>query len=265
MDEFLLNEFLLRSFLGGIGIAIVCGPLGCLMIWQRMAYFGAALSHAALLGIALGLFFKINLYLCILFICILLSLVLLYMERFKNLTSDTALGILAHATLALGIVVLSMVPSVRMDLMAYLFGDILSINWSDILWIYSGGIIVISILLIIWKPLLSLIVQRDLALVDGVNEGVIRLVFLVLLSVAVAISMQVVGILLVVSMLIIPGACARRFSHSPEQMAIFAIITGCLAIITGLLLSLMVDTPAGPSIVVTATGLFIISLLIGRK
>ncbi len=259
-----MDEFIVRAVVGGLGVAVICGPLGCLMVWQRMVYFGAALSHGALLGVVLGLFFALDLYFSILAVCIALSFLLLYMDRFKNLTTDTSLGILAHATLALGIVVLSMIPAVRMDLMAYLFGDILSVSWRDVFWIYMGGIVVIGLLGTIWRSLLSLIIQPDLALIDGVREKRTRLTFLVVLSFVVAVSMQVVGVLLIVSMLIIPAACARRFSNSPEQMACLASLFGCLSIVLGLAAALFFNSSAGPSIVVAATILFILSMLTGK-
>lgn len=258
-----MDEFIVRAIVGGIGVAIICGPLGCLVVWQRMSYFGAALSHAALLGVALGLYFEINLYVSILLICVLVSCLMMLMNRYKELSSDTAMGILAHASLALGILMLGVLPSVRIDLMSYLFGDILSISWLDIVWIYTGGGLVMGILFRIWPPILSLIIQRDLALVDGIDENKIRLTFLILLSFVVAISMQIVGILLIVSLLIIPAATARRFATSPEQMALFAMFIGALAVVLGLVIALYWDTPAGPSIVVGASAIFLLATVFG--
>ncbi len=255
-----MSEFLIRALLGGVGVAIICAPLGCLVVWQRMSYFGAALAHAALLGVALGLYFRINLYISILLICILVSGLMMLMQRYKDLSSDTALGILAHTALALGILILSLMPTLRVDLMGYLFGDILSISWHDIIWIYAGGGAVLGSLFWIWRALLSLIIQRDLALVDGINENKVRLTFLVLLSFVVAISMQIVGILLIVSLLIIPAAAARRFATSPEQMAFSAMLIGTLAVIFGLAISFFWDTPAGPSIVIGASVIFMLTL-----
>ena len=184
------------------------------------------------------------------------------MERYRNITSDTALGILAHGSLALGIVILSVMPGVRIDLMAYLFGDVLATSWRDVFWIYLGGVAVFTILLKIWPPLLSLIIQRELALVDGVDERKIRLVFLSLLSFVIAIAMQIVGILLIVSLLIIPVATARIFSSSPEQMAFLSSVFGMFAVFLGLMLSIYWDTPAGPSIVVAASLVFLVSYLV---
>lgn len=258
-----MDDFIVRALIGGMGVAIICGPLGCLVIWQRMSYFGAALSHAALLGVALGLYFEINLHLSILLICIIVSCLMMLMSRYKDLSSDTAMGILAHISLALGLLILALMPALRIDLMGYLFGDILSISWLDIVWIYAGGGLVMGILLRIWRPILSLIIQRDLALVDGVRENKIRLIFLVLLSFVIAISMQIVGILLIVSLLIIPAATARRFATSPKEMALFAMVIGALAVLLGLAIALYWDTPAGPSIVAGAGAIFLLATLFG--
>jgi len=259
-----MDEFIFRALLGGIGLAIISGPLGCLVIWQRMAFFGAALSHAALLGVALGLLFSMHLQLTILFICLLVSVFLVILTKHINLGLDTLLAILAHGSLALGILMIGLIPSVRIDLMAYLFGDILSIQWIDVFIVYAGGAITLLVLYKIWTPLLSLIIQQDLALVDGVSEDKTRLIFLLLLSFVVAISIHIVGVLLVVSMLIIPAACARSFSRSPEQMSLFAAIIGCTSIIFGLLLSFHLDTAAGPSIVVSASIIFLIIISVSN-
>lgn len=256
-----MDDFILRAFVAGAGIAILSGPLGCLVVWQRMAYFGAALSHAALLGIALGFFFSLNLKLAMLSITILSALLLMMLSRYRQFSSDTILGVLAHVSLALGIIVISVLPGIRVDLMAYLFGDILSVSMEDIFWIYGGGTIVLGVLAMIWRPILALTLNRELALVDGINESGTRFLFLILLSFVVAISMQLVGILLIVSLLVIPPATARKFSSSPEQMAGLAILAGLISVGLGLWASLAFDTPAGPSVVLASGLLFSLSLL----
>jgi len=257
----LLNEpFIARALTGGILVALLTAPLGCLVLWQRMAYFGAALSHAALLGVAGGLVIGIDVRLGILLVSILMVLLLILLQRFRNLSSDTVLGILAHSALALGILALGLLPGLRVDLMAYLFGDILTISAPDIYWI--GGALVISslVLLRLWGPLLSTIVHADLAHADGHHRGRLQLVFLLLLSLSVAVSMQVAGLLLVVSLLIIPAAAAGTIARSPEQMLLGAAVASVLSVIGGLALSLSIDTAAGPSIVVVATLLLLVAL-----
>jgi zinc transport system permease protein len=256
-----MDEFLLRALVGGLLIAMIAAPLGCMVVWQRMAWFGAALSHAALLGVALGFLLEIDTRLAILLISILMSLLLLLMQRFRDLGNDTLLGILAHGSLAFGLIAISLLPTLRIDLMAYLFGDILTVTWMDIAWILAGSLFVIVTLLRTWNPLLSVVVQSDLAAVDGHHPERLRFLFLLMLSVAVAVSMQVVGLLLVVSLLIIPAATARGFARSPEQMVLISLCVAALSVVLGLALSFTVDTPTGPSIVASVTLLFALTLL----
>ena len=258
----MLDDFLWRALLGGVGVALVAGPYGSFIVWRRLAYFGDTLAHSALLGIALGLLLHINLTLGILVICQLLGILLFFGQRQKQLPSDTLLGILSHGALSLGLVVLAFMRNVRVDLMSYLFGDILAIGLVDLGWIFGGGGIAVAGLLWLWKPLLSITVHEDLARVEGVPVDRINWIFLALVALTVAIMMKVVGLLLVTSLLIIPAATARRFSGSPELMALLASLIGCLAVTGGLSGSYLWDTPAGPSIVVAACVLFVISFLL---
>jgi len=256
----MLHDFLARALIGGLGIALFAGPLGCFILWRRMAYFGDALSHSALLGIALGFLAGIDLTLGILGICIAVALFLLALQRQRRLTVDTLLVILSHSALSIGLVVASFTPSLRIDLTAYLFGDILAIAPQDLLWIYVGGGILLAILIAVWRSLLSLTVNEELARAEGINAEAIGLIFMLLIAVAVALAMKAVGILLVSALLIIPAATARRFVTTPERMAVLAAFIGAASVGAGLLSSLQWDTPAGPSIVVAAAALFILSL-----
>lgn len=259
-----MDDFLLRALLAGLGVALIAGPLGVFMVWRRMAYFGDTLSHSAILGVALGFLFSININLGIFISTISVALLLLFSQRQKQVGNDTLLGILAHSALSLGLILISFVEGVRVDINAWLFGDILSVGWND-LWFISAAIIMVLLLLgIIWKPLLSLTVHEELARVEGVNVALISAIYTLLIAVLVAIAMKIVGALLITSLLIIPAAAARQFSRTPEQMAIFAIITGMLAVALGLGASFLWDTPAGPSIVVGASGLFLLSQMIKR-
>ncbi len=256
-----MDEFIWRALIGGVLVALFSAPLGCLVVWQRMAYFGAALSHAALLGVALGFVLGINLQLAILLVSILVSLSLLILQRYRSIANDTILGILAHSSLAFGLIALSFIPGLRVDLMGFLFGDILTISWIDIGWIAGGAVVIGGILGALWHPMLSTIIHPDLAAVDGHHQVRNQLIFLLLLSIAVAVSMQVVGLILIVSLLIIPPATARPFSDSPEQMLWRSGVVGIISVLLGLWMSLTLDTPAGPSIVASASVLFLLSVL----
>lgn len=261
----MLDNFVLRALLGGLGVALVAGPFGSFVVWRRLAYFGDTLAHSALLGVALGFLLSINLTLGILVVCQLLALLLFFGQRQKQLASDTLLGIFSHGALSLGLVTLAFMPQVRIDLFAYLFGDILAIGRVDLGWIYGGGGLALCGLLRIWKPLLAITVHEDLARVEGIAVDRINWIFLGLIALLVAVMMKVVGLLLVTSLLIIPAATARRFANNPELMAILASLVGCLAVCGGLYGSFTWDTPAGPSIVVSACLLFIFSYLVPQR
>jgi zinc transport system permease protein len=257
-----MDDFLLRALAAGLGVALVTGPLGVFVIWRRMAYFGDTLAHSALLGVALGFLLGINLNLSVILLSVLLTLILVGMNRNRYLSHDTQLGILAHSALSLGLVVMAFQTGVRIDLMGYLFGDILAVNMTDLLWVWGGGVIVLLVLTLIWRPLLSLTVHEELAQVEGVPVGAIRLAFMLLIALVIAVSMKIVGVLLITSMMIIPAAAARAFSRTPEQMALTAAGVGILAVILGLSGSWHWDTPAGPSVVVAAALLFSMSRIV---
>lgn len=257
----MLDDFFVRALLGGIGVAIVAGPIGCFILWRRLAYFGDTLSHSALLGVAMALLLELNITLSVFIICLIVSLLLLLLQKRASLSSDALLGLLAHATLAIGLVVLAFMTWVRVDLMGFLFGDILAVSKSDITLIWLGGLVVLAGLLSIWRRLFAATVNYDLAKAEGAKPDFTNFIFMALVAAVIAVSMKLVGVLLITALLIIPAATARRFSTSPEHMAIMAAAIGSLSVIVGLNGSLQWDTPAGPSIVVAALAGFIISVL----
>ncbi len=255
-----MPDFLLRAFLAGLGVALVAGPLGSFVVWRRMAYFGDTLAHAALLGVALGVLAGVNVTLGIIAACLVTALLLLGLQRQRLLASDTLLGLLAHGSLSLGLVALAFLETVRIDLMGYLFGDVLAVTAADLAWIYGGGGVALVILAAIWRPLLAVTVHEELARVEGVNVTAVHMAFMVLIALVIAVALKIVGILLITSLLIIPAAAARRFAATPEQMAVLAAAFGVLAVAGGLLASMHWDTPSGPSIVVAAVALFALAL-----
>lgn len=257
----MLDDFFTRAVLAGIGVALVAGPLGCFIVWRRLAYFGDTLSHAALLGVALAFLFEINITLAVFAVSACVSIALLLLQKRATLSSDALLGLLAHSALALGLVVLAFMTWIRMDLMGFLFGDILAVSRIDVGIIWLGGAIVLAILAMIWRPFFAATVNRELAEAENMKPDRANIIFMLLMAAVIAISMKIVGVLLITAMLIIPAATARRFSSGPEQMAILASVIGAASVLGGLFGSLEWDTPAGPSIVVAALGLFVLSIL----
>ena len=257
----MMDDFFIRAIIAGVGVALVAGPLGCYIVWRRLAYLGDTLSHAGLLGIALALLFQINITLSIFLVSVFVSLALIFLQRRVTLSSDALLGLLAHSTLAFGMVALSFMTWIRVDLMGFLFGDILAVTPFDIAIIWGGGLCVLIVLTIFWKSLFAATVNLELAQAEGMNPEQANIIFMLLLAVVIAISMKIVGVLLITSMLIFPAAIARRFATGPEQMALLSAIVGIIAVFGGLFASLQWDTPAGPSIVVTSSVLFILTVL----
>ena len=260
-----MPDFLLNALLAGLALALVAGPLGSFVVWRRMAYFGDTLSHAALFGVALGLMLDVNLTLAVTVGCVLLALLLVTLQQRQPLASDTLLGILAHSTLSLGLVSLSFMDDVRIDLMGYLFGDLLAVGPSDLAWIIGGSALVLLMLIPLWRPLLAITVHEELAKVEGLPVAGIRLALMLLIAVVIAVAMKIVGVLLITSLLIIPAAAAQRHARTPEQMAAGASLLGVVAVCLGLTLSWFQDTPAGPSIVVSAAALFLLSFAWPRR
>jgi zinc transport system permease protein len=255
-----MADFLIRAVVAGLLLAVVAGPLGCFIVWRRMAYFGDTLSHSALLGIALGLLFDLNMQVAVVVACCGVALFLVTLEQSKSLATDTLLGILAHSALATGLVLLSF-TSTQIDLQAYLFGDLLTVTSAELWSLFAGSVAALTLLLLNWNGLLSFTLQPELAQVEGLNTGRLRLVLMLVIAVVVAVAMKIVGVLLITSLLIIPAATARLFARSPEQMALGASLCGCLAVLGGITASWQWDTPTGPSIVVGAALLFAIGSL----
>ncbi len=259
----IMDDFILRALIAGMLMVLISGPLGCVVVWRRMAYFGDTLAHSALLGTAMAIILDVNPLLGVLIIGLLISGLLVFLQRKPDISSDTLLGIMAHGALAAGLVLLALLQNqgMRIDLMAYLFGDILAVSWNDLIWMSAGAALVLIALKFLWRALLSIAVHEELARSEGVKVERVRLLFMLLVAIVVAVAMKVIGILLITALLIVPAATARRFSSSPESMVVLSIIAGVFAVLLGLAASMQWDSPVGPSIVVVAVLSFFISRL----
>ena len=257
----MLDDFFVRALLAGIGLALITGPAGCFVVWRRLAYFGETIAHSTLLGVAFAILIDLNLVLGIFITASTVVLMMFYLERRDTLPTDTLLGLLAHGGLALGLVILSFFPNMRIDLQALLFGDILAVTRTDLAVIWLGGAAALGMLWWIWRPLLATTVSADLAIVAQLRPERARLAFGLLVAAAIAVAIKIVGVLLIVALLVIPAATARRFASSPEKMAVGAAVVGVIAVAGGLFASARFDTPSGPSIVVAALALFLLTRL----
>lgn len=255
----LLDDFFVRAMIAGIGVACFAGPVGCFIVWRRLAYFGETIAHSSLLGVAMAIIFDLNLVIGIFASASVVVILLFYLDRRGGLPTDTILGLLAHGGLALGLVVLAFIPGMRLNIQTLLFGDILAVTRLDLLQVWLGGSVALAVLFWMWQSLLVSTMSEDLATVESLNPNRSKFLFGILVAAIIAVAIKIVGVLLIVALLVIPAATARRFSTTPEIMAASATVVGVLSVIAGLFGSLQFDTPSGPSIVVAAIMLFVIS------
>ncbi len=256
-----MPEFIVVALMAGCLVALMAGPLGSFAVWRRMAYFGDTLAHSALTGVAFGLILSVNVNIAVTLFCLMLALLLVLLQHNRTIATDTLLGILSHSMLALGLVVVSVFSDGRVDLYAYLFGDLLSVTTEDLVTIAITAAIILPMTFWLWRPLISITVHEELAQVEGVPVALVRTALMLMMALLIAVAMKVVGVLLITALLIIPSAASRRLVKTPEQMAISASIIGMLAIGAGLGASFYWDTPAGPSAVLCASLMFAASLI----
>lgn len=264
----MLDDFIVRAALAGLGVALAAAPLGCFVVWRRMAYFGDATSHAAILGVALALATDLPVFAGVLAVALAMALIVSTLAE-RQVSTDALLGVLAHSALALGLVAVSLIDGVRVDLDSYLFGEILAVTVTDLMVIWTGAGLVMALLIWRWQALLTSTLSPDLATASGISPRREQLILTLALAITVAVAIKVVGALLIAAMLIIPAATARPFSRTPEAMAAYAVAIGSLAALGGLAGAFAFDTPAGPSIVTMAAALFALSAalspLLSRK
>ena len=261
----MFDDFIVRAFAAGIGLAFITGPLGCFIVWRRLSYFGDTIAHSALLGVVIAYALDFNLVIAVFVVSCLLALSLLFLQRRTNLPDDALLGLLAHSVLAIGLVLLGILSFIRIDLMGLLFGDILSVNVTDLLFVWIGGGIVLIVLILIWRPLFAGTVNLELAKAEGLNPDLANAIFTLLIASVIAISIKIVGILLITGLLIIPASASRNLSSTPIQMAIISSIIGVASVVLGIQTSMIWNTPTGPTILTITLGVFILTLLPLKK
>ena len=258
----MLDDFMVRATLAGVGVAFAAAPLGCFVVWRRMAYFGDATAHASILGIALSLALSISVFAGAMLVALIMALTV-NMLTGRGYAMDTLLGVMAHSALAFGLVAVSFLSGIRIDLMAYLFGDILAVSRVDLSVIWGGAALVVALIGWRWSDLLTATLNEDLAYASGINPKREQLVLTLALAITVAVAIKVVGVLLIAAMLIIPAAAARPLSRTPEGMAMVAAGIGSVSALVGLRAAYVLDTPAGPSIVCVAALIFAALSIVG--
>ncbi|SEQ09184.1 metal ABC transporter permease [Thalassovita taeanensis] len=257
----MLDSFLIRAALAGLGVALAAAPLGCFVVWRRMAYFGDATAHASILGVALALSFDVSVFAGVLAVSLAMATTVSTLSG-RGYAMDTLLGVLAHSALAFGLVAVSFLQGIRIDLMGYLFGDILAVGKPDLAMIWGGAAMVLALVAWRWSALLTATLNPDLAYASGIDPKREQMVLTLALALVVAVAIKVVGVLLIAAMLIVPAAAARPFARTPEVMAVMAAVIGGVSALGGLQAAFVFDTPTGPTIVCVAAVLFAVASLI---
>lgn len=260
----MLDDFMTRAMLAGVGVAFAAAPLGCFVVWRRMAYFGDATAHAAILGVALALALEMSVFAGTMAVALIMALTVTHLAG-RGYAMDTLLGVLAHSALAFGLVAVSFLSGMRIDLMAYLFGDILAVSRTDLMVIWGGAALVVALVVWRWSALLTSTLNEELAYASGLDPRREQLILTIALAITVAVAIKVVGVLLIAAMLIIPAAAARGLARTPEAMAGIAAVIGAISAVAGLQGAYLFDTPAGPSIVCVAAILFAGLNLVGWR
>lgn len=258
-----MDDFLWRAVLGAGLLGAACGPIGCFVMWRRMAYLGESVAHMGLLGAGLGLLIGINAVVGTAALAIVAALVMARAGD-RTIPAGTFVGIVGHMGLALGFILLATMENVRTDLLGYLFGDVLALSAADVAAIAAASLGVLAVTALLWRPLLRNAVGGNIAAAEGESGGLAQTAFLVLVALLVAFGLKVVGALLIVALLIVPPAAARPFARTPEAMAAMAALAGALAAPIGLASAYLTDAPAGPCIVLAAGAIFAASALASR-
>lgn len=248
------------ALVGSVGVAVAAAILGCFVVWRRMAYFGDSLAHSSLLGTALGIALGVSNDIGVMIVCAIFALSLFWLQRQRILTIDSLLGILAHSALGLGIITITFLGVEDFDLHGHLFGDVMTVGKQQVINIYIVSTIALIAIIRYWQHMVLMTIHEDLAQAEGVSIDKMHILLLALVTIVVAVAMHIVGVLLITSMLIIPAATARQITKSPEAMAIAAATVSVIAVLFAVPLAGYYNIPAGPTIVVAHTIMFIAAI-----
>lgn len=256
MIEILQYEFMQRALISGIAISISCSLIGLFLILKRFSLFGDAISHVAFGGIALGLFLKSNPIWVSLIVSIIGALAIIKLNSSKRIYSDSSIAVLLSLGLAIGLVLISLSGGFSIDITSYLFGSILLVNieetWSTVVL----GVIVIAFVILYYKKLIYLVFNEEQALVNGINTVVLNILFITLATIAIVMSIRLIGVLMVSSLLIIPNVSSLLLGYGFKKTILFSICFSLISVILGIILAFEWNiTPSG-MIVITSAGIF---------
>lgn len=263
MFEIISLPFFQRAIIVGVIMAITAALLGVFVVIRRMSFFTDAVSHASLTGVALALLVGVHPFIGAVIVSILVGLLVSRLQRSGKQEVDTIIGVLFSTTLALGVLIISLMNGYRGNLFQYLFGDIIAVNSSDVVLSFVLLSIVLVVLFGAFKSLTKVAVHEDMARVDGVRVGLIDGLFLVVLAAVVAVGLKVVGAILMSALMILPAATAQYLAKSFRSMVILSVVSAVVSMCGGLFIAAAFSLPTGPTIVLVSAGLFVLAALGG--
>ena len=256
MIEILQYEFMQRALISGIAISISCSLIGLFLILKRFSLFGDAMSHVAFGGIALGLFLKSNPIWVSLIVSIIGALAIIKLNSSKRIYSDSSISVLLSLGLAMGLVLISLSGGFSIDITSYLFGSILLVNIEETVSTVLLSVIVIAFVILYYKKLIYLVFNEEQALVNGINTVVLNILFITLATIAIVMSIRLIGVLMVSSLLIIPNVSSLLLGYGFKKTILFSICFSLTSVILGIILAYEWNiTPSG-MIVITSAGIF---------
>lgn len=259
-------SFLFPGWIAAIILVLATGPLGSFIILRRMSSFGDTLSHASILGLSISVLLDVNpFYINVLFV-LLLAIVISWLEEHSFLSLDTILGVIANSSLSVGLILMSLMSNnYNIDINSYLFGDLLTVSFSDLIPLIIGSFLILVVFKYYWNKIVLMTINSELAVIDGVNLYKTRLILILITALTIGMSTKFFGVLIITSLLIIPAASAQKLSNSPEQMVFLSTLIGIFSVTGGIYLSVFFDIPTSPSIVVCASLVFFLSHIKFKK
>ncbi len=258
----MLDDFLIRSLLAGTLMVLVAAPMGCLMVWQRLAFLADTLGHASVLGIALALVMAVQPVFGVLLVIGVIMVILRLSTGDRPVAlSESMLAIVSHTGLAAGILLLGASGFGNISLEALMFGDLLATTKADLFFIAVTVVVLLLILWRHWHDFVAVSVSAEIAQAEGIAVKRVQLILYLMIALLIAVMMKIMGVLLIGAMLVIPVNAARKFSHSPEQMMWLSLLFGALSLYFGVFFSWQFDWQTGPAIVVVAASWLMLAIV----
>ncbi len=263
--ELLSYEFMQNALVAVVLVSIACGIVGTYVVVKKIVFVSGGISHAAFGGIGLGYLLGVNPIVMALPFSVLSALGIGIISSRRDISEDTAIGILWTVGMALGIIFINLSPGYAPDLFSYLFGNILTVPRFDLLMMLSLDIIILAVVFLFYREFAAMSFDEEFAAVSGVPTRALYLLLLCLVALSVIVLVRVAGVILVLALLTIPVAISRHYTHEIKRLMLMSIVTGMVITLLGLWLSYALDLASGATIVLVLGACFLLSSVVVRR